>query len=174
MPKRVSNRLSRLIRERSYLSGEIVRAHDRIIDLTKAMGELRTQLFEVKADLEKREARKAELDRLIRQGSSAIDPTEINTVKKTPRTTYRPRGELVGAVIENLRASPDGISTVEMTDRIAPQFGMPWGTPKERDQALERVRRILNQLKEKGAAERFRSAITPHGQRVGIWRWVER
>lgn len=172
MAKRPNNRLARLIRERSYLSGEIVRGHDLVMALTAQIGELRERVLAAREDIAHKEARKADLDALIQQGSAAIDPADINTVKKTHRRTSGPRGDLIQAVVENLMSSPDGITTLDLAERLAPQFGMPWAAANERYQTVERVRRMLNKLKVKGAVQRLDGARSPNNQKVARWKWV--
>ena len=172
MPHNISLRLTRLIRERSYLSGEVVRGHQRVMDLIEEVGQARARLHQAEQELGSLKRRREQLDRLIRQEAPSIDPTNIQTVQETPRTTKQEHGALITTVIENLRSSPQGISTFEMTQRIAPQFGLPWSTAAEQRDSMSRARRILNRLKTQGAVKRLPSTERRNGQKLARWLWI--
>jgi septation ring formation regulator EzrA len=173
MANHVGTKLSRLIRERSYLSGELARLRDSeraILAEIEAATERLTRLRD--GDIHKARERLNELDRLIHEEAPSIDPNDINVVRRTLRRSSSKHGELIGAVVENLRSSPNGISTHEMASRIAPQFALPWTTREEKSDTISRVRRMLNNLKAKGAVQRLPGEMSANGQEIARWRWI--
>ena len=122
--------------------------------------------------MRKAKERLDELDRLIHEEAPSIDPNDIDVVRRKPRRSSGKHGALVDAVVESLRSSPDGISTHEMASRIAPQFELPWTTRDEKADTISRVRRMLNNLKMKGAVRRLPGELSENGQLVGRWRWI--
>lgn len=123
-------------------------------------------------DLRKAQERLDEIDGLVHVEAPSIDPNDINVVRRVLRKSSAKHGALIDAVVENLRSSPDGISTHEMAGRIAPQFGLPWATRDEKAAAASRVRRMLNKLKAKGAIQRLPGEMSANGQEIARWRWI--
>ncbi len=172
MTNPVGIKLARLIRERSYLSGEIARLEESAQRVERDIAAARIRLKTLRSvELAKAQQRLTEVDRLIQEDAPGIDPNDINVVRRTPRQTTGAHGNLIGAVIEILQSTTKGVSTIEVAQRIAPQFGMPWETANDRDYSVSRVRRILNNLKTRGAVERLSSTTTEHNQAVARWRW---
>jgi hypothetical protein len=173
MANHVGTKLSRLIRERSYLSGELARLRDSeqaiLAEIEAATARL-TGLRDV--DMRKAQERLDEIDGLIHVEAPAIDPNDINVVRRVLRKSSAKHGALIAAVVENLRSSPDGISTHEMAGRIAPQFALPWTTREAKSDTISRVRRMLNNLKAKGAVQRLPGEMSVNGQEIARWRWI--
>ena len=110
MANHISLRLGRLIRQRSYLSGEVVRAHQRVMDLTEEVAAARAKLHQARQELENLQQWRADLDKTIRKEAPSIDPSYIQTVQETPRKTTREHGSLIETVVAYLRASSNGVS----------------------------------------------------------------
>jgi hypothetical protein len=112
MANHVGTKLSRLIRERSYLSGEIARLRESeqaiLAEIEAATARL-TGLRDV--DLRKAQERLDEIDGLIHVEAPSIDPNDINVVRRVLRKSSAKHGALIDAVVENLRSSPDGIDS---------------------------------------------------------------
>ena len=172
MANHVSLRLSRLIRQRSYLSGEVVRAHQRVMDLTEEVAAARARLHQAQQELANLQQWRVDLDKTIRKEAPSIDPSYIQTVQETPRKTVREHGALIETVVAYLRASSNGVTTYEVARCIAPQFGLPWETSAEQSETVSRVRRIFNNLKKRGALKRLPSTQRHKGQELGLWVWI--
>ena len=172
MANHISLRLSRLIRQRSYLSGEVVRAHQRVMDLTEEVAAARAKLHQAQQELANLQQWRVDLDKTIRKEAPSIDPSYIQTVQETPRQTEREHGALIETVVAYLRASSNGVTTYEVARCIAPQFGLPWETSAEKSETVSRVRRIFNNLKKRGALKRLPSTQRHKGQELGLWVWI--
>lgn len=172
MANHIGTKLSRLIRERSYLSGEIERLEEAAQDLQREIEALRAKRKTKVVELKRVRLRLVEVDDFIRADAPNIDPNDINVVRRTPRQSTGAHGTLVGAVVALLRSNLDAVSTIEVAEKLAPEFGLPWTTAKGRDYTLSRVRRILNNLKERKAVARASAATGEHNQPVARWRWA--
>jgi prefoldin subunit 5 len=78
MASHVGTKLSRLIRERSYLSGEVGRLQESARRIQAEIADARARLKAIKAaELPKALKRLAEVDRLIQVDAPGIDPNDI-------------------------------------------------------------------------------------------------
>lgn len=171
MASTISNRLARLIRERAYLSGEIDRTQQKVEGLDQEIVALRERQRALQEEIEDQQAKLHAIDTKIREEASSIDPNDIQSMKLTPRHAPGRHGDLVKALIEMLKIYP-GISTLEMADRVAVEFGYPMGTPSQRNVVRERVKHGMHALRNKGAVERLPSKTGAKGQKVACWKWI--
>lgn len=161
MTNPVGNTLSRLIKERAYLSGAIS-AIENNIEI------LRLQL-NAKVDLLNQQIERLnELDARIIE-LSAIDVADIRAIKSTARVMKGSHGELKRALIDVLKCSKIPVTSGELVKHIAEQFSYPLDTPAQRRAARNAVICPLNLMRKRGAIVRLPSL---NSSQQGRWQWV--
>lgn len=147
MGNRLGGKLSRLIRERAYLSGAL-------LGLQVRASALRTELRATNAALRAANSRIVELDAAI--GTlSAIDPVDIRPIRSTPRVMSGERGEFRSEMIRVLKEANGAVGMRALMSHMVATFKLPMETPKDRRRAGYLVRRPLNVFRSKGAVRRL-------------------
>ena len=164
MTNLIGNRVSRLVRERAYLSGELLR-------LEQAVRDAQERLDAQKVCLNRMLARIEDVDRSIRQ-FSGIDPTCIASIRATPKTGLGQFGDLRRTLVDILKEKKSPITTVEIIQRIGPVMGWDLATAHGRKKAREAVRKPLQIFKDRMVVERLPSHETAHRRNCGVWRWI--
>ena len=163
MANPIGNRLSRLVRERAYLSGSLSGLEEEV-RLTE------TTLVAKRRRLELTLQRLAEINQKITE-ISAIDLSKIAAIRRTPRVGKKEHGALGRTVIE-LMKSGQPMSTVELIRFMAQPFGWDLSTIKGRKYAMDAVRQPLRRFKAMGVVERLSDGLAETGQLCGVWRWI--
>lgn len=147
MANRLGTNLSRLIRERAYLSGTLPALEVRV-------STLRADLKAANAALLAASSRMAELDAAI-GALSAIDPVDIRPIRSTPRVMRGVHGEFRRELLRVLKEADGAVGMRDLVRHMATTFCLPMGTPADRERAGYLVRRPLNVFRSKGAVRRL-------------------
>ena len=161
----ISHTLARLIKRRSYTSGEIRPLERRVKELRALLESAEAELAGVRNEL-------AKIDEAIAKEEADLDPEAILVRRRTARRIECRHGTFIGEIVECLKAHPESIPIYELMDQVAPKVGFPITTSQERRYAQERIRRALNTLKSKGAVMRLPSQTGLKGQPVSRWLWI--
>ena len=167
MARHLSTKLLRLIRERSYLSGELP-------ILEKAVSDRSAELQAAREDVEAARAKIADLDAQIVALAPGIDPNDIHPRRRTPRRLSAPHGSFVDTMVEILQdAGVAGINAKELGAQLWLVFPMDQSTADLRREARWKITKALSVLAARGAIEQIGQDTDPTtGQRIGRWRWV--
>lgn len=161
MGNRLGAKLSRLIRERAYLSGTLPGLQERV-------NILRADLKAANAALKVGSARLEELDAAIGV-LSAIDPAGIRPIHSTPRVMSGEHGEFRRELIRVLKDAEGVVGMRALLRHMAATFSLPLETPTDRTRAGYLVRRPLNHFRMMGAVKRL-----PNHPDTGeaCWMWI--
>ncbi|MBU6514158.1 MAG: hypothetical protein KGR99_17805 [Betaproteobacteria bacterium] len=167
MARQVGTKLLRLIRERSYLSGELP-------ILEKAVSDRSAELQAAREGLEVARAKIAELDAQIVALVPGIDPNDVHPRRRTPRRQSAPHGAFVDTLVEVLQeAGAAGINAKELGAQLWLVFPMDQSTADCRRKARRKIGKALRGLAARGAVEQIGQDTDPTtGQSIGRWRWV--
>lgn len=151
--------LARLIRERAYTAGALVKAQKAVDEGISALR---------KAVAERREViiRLAELDEKIQQ--SEIDPADIRPIRRMPRRNYGPNGTVVSDLIDLIQGAKGAITTKEIISAMVEKHGFPMDTPEHREETRRRIVRPLRSLASKGFIQRLHDT---ENNKEGVWIW---
>lgn len=152
--------MSRLVRERAYLSGSLPAIETEVADL-------RAKLKAARATLKAATDRIQVIDTSIGQ-LSVIQPSDIRSIRRTPRREGSKHGEFRRELIRVLKEASGPVWTGDLVRHMADAFDLPMDTVEDRDRASYLVRRPLYVFKNKGAVERIPTG-TPSSE--GLWRW---
>ncbi len=161
MANYVGLNLSRLIKERAYLSGSLPSMQKEVVDL-------QSNLKAKENELAQSTDRLAELDKQIAE-LSAIDPNDIRPIKATPREMIGAHGSFRQELIRLLKSYDEPVSSGELIDYMAKKFGYQMNSTKQLRAARDAVCRPLNVFRERGVVERHPSL---DGSQQGRWLWV--
>ena len=161
MANHVGTKLSRLIKERAYLTGSLP-------ELDGQIAELKLQIRKSKAMAKEARQRIEQVDWQI-QALSAIDTTQIRAIRRTPRRLQAKHGAFVGELIQILREDPLPVRTEDIVAHMVQVFNMPQSTPHEREHTRKRITRCLRNLVSKGAVKRLHD---PRQTISGLWCWT--
>lgn len=161
MANYVGTKLSRLIKERAYRSGDLN-------SLQKEADELSARLKKARGTIRQQAKAIAKLDEQI-ETLSAIDPNDIRAIRATPRSLTTPHGAFRRELVDFLKKQRGPVKMDAIVDHMVKHFDMPMAPPDERLRTFQRVRRPLNVFKQKGAVKRLPSCPET-GQ--GIWMWI--
>lgn len=161
MANYLGTKLSRLVRRRAYLGGDIIRLDARVVELRNSLAAAEKAAQDAKEELQ---ALDGEIETL-----SEIDVTDIRAIRATPRTTEGRHGQFVRELVRVLREADSPVDTEDLVAHMASTFSVPISTREQRKCAEDMVRRRLNELREDSAVIRLPSAP---GKRTGIWRWI--
>lgn len=154
-------KLSRLVRRRAYLAGEIVGREKRVAELRSRLTAEEKAVQDAKDHLQ---ALDVEIER-----ESALDVADIRPIRATPRTMDGKHGQFVRELIRLLKEANGPVDMENLVEPMALRFSIPFSTGEERKRAGYLVRRRLNKLREYGAVHRL---PTVPGRRTGVWRWI--
>ena len=157
---RVGTKLSRLIRERAYLSGSLP-------SLQIEVDELRGRLKVARKALRDATKRRQSIDAAI-QELSAIEPSQIRSIRRTPRREGNRHGEFRRELVRVLKNARSPAWSSDLVRHMAKAFGLPMETPEQRERARHLVLRPLYAFKKKGAVERLPTGAI---NSEGLWRW---
>jgi len=158
MANYVATKLSRLIKERAYRSGDLN-------SLQNETDELSAQLKKKRGTIRQQAKAIAKLDEQIEK-LSAIDPNDIRAIRATPRRLTPPQGTSRRELIDFLKKQDGPVRMDAIVNHTVKHFDMPMAPPDERLRTFQRVGRPLNVFKPKGAVKRLPSCPET-GQ--GIW-----
>lgn len=164
MANLLGNRLSRLVRERAYLSGSIPAYKQEVDHAQRVLDGKIALMNQALAALECLDQQIGTLSRL--------DPNEIAAIRATPRKNQIPRGDIRLTLIDMLREKAGPMTMVELVRRMASTFGWDLSTTRGRRYARDSVRGSLRYLRGKGAVERLSDHLSMNGITCGIWRWI--
>lgn len=168
MANYIGAKLSRFIQQRAYVAGEIERLDKLEVELSAIISKARKDMRVAKqAALVFRE-RVCCLDEQIQQ-LSAIDPSDIRSIRSMPRKTAGEYGDFRRELIRLMKESGGALTMSEMVGHMAKLFKMPLITSEDRVRATYLVRRPLNHFRQLGAVERLPSLP---GTIEGVWRWI--
>jgi hypothetical protein len=158
----LGTKLSRLIRERAYLSGALPGLQDRVSDL-------RADLKAANAAFKAGSARLAELDAAI--GSlSVIDPAVIRPIQGIQRVMSGKHGEFRRELIRVLKEAEGAVGMRTLVRHMSAAFSLPMETSRDMRRAGDLVRRPLNIFRAKGAVKRLPDHIDT-GE--AYWMWID-
>lgn len=163
MANYLGNRLSRLIRERAYLSGSLPELQE---DVRQAQTSLDAKVHR----LNLAQQRLLDVDQQLRELSS-IDPSKIAAIRRTTRHGHKEHGAIRRMIFDLLKLGQP-IRTTDLIRHMAPLFDWDLSTPKGRIYAIDAVREPLRRFKNKGLVERLPDGVSDNGQRIGVWRWI--
>ena len=161
----ISHRLARLIKKRSYASGEVAIA-------TRRVESIRLQLAAAKESFRAVKRQLAAIDAEIKQIESELDVQAIAARRHTPRRIAAKRGTLLGEIIQYMQDATGPVPLHTVTAHVAQVVGLPMDSMTQRNYAHERIRRELNKLKVKGAVARMENAVSSTGRAIGCWIWT--
>jgi hypothetical protein len=153
-------KLSRLIRERAYLSGTL-------LILQKEFDLIKLQLEAKATSASNASERLNELDKQIIE-LSAIEPLEIRAIRLTPRVMHGSHGSFRRELVWILQNTDEPISTGPLVQYMAEMFSLSLDTHQQRTCAREKIRGPLNILKKRGVVTRLPSL---EGSTQGRWQW---
>lgn len=166
MARRLSTKLLRLIRERSYLAGEVTR-------LEQVVAERLADLEQAQARVAAAKAQLAEMDTTITTLEPTLRPDDIRSQRRIPRRYPTAHGRIVDTLVEVLQeAGPQGITSRELTRQLLLVFPMDVSSSDLYEDARHRFRRPLLTLKKRGVVEQIGEEKTPGGKTVVRWRWI--
>lgn len=163
MANTLGSRLSRLVRERAYISGSIS-------SLKKDIVQAEANLCAMTRRLDLVLQRLADVDEQI-AALSAIDVSGIAAIRPTPRLGQKEYGSIRRTIIDLMKRGQP-ISTAELIQLMTPIFEWNLSTRSGREYAIDAVREPLRRFKNKGVVERLPDQITQTGRRCGVWRWI--
>ena len=161
MANHVGTQLSRLLKERVYLSGNAERIEAEI-------SKLQAQIDEKHSALQQEVARIRELDEAIAELSD-IDPNDLKSMQARPRDIKVRHGSIRNELVKLLRDSGKVWRTGELVVALAAKLGFPAETPKDKRRMQERVRRPMNLWCKEGYVKRLPDCPET-GQ--GVWQWI--
>lgn len=153
-------KLSRLIRERAYVSGAIE-------PLQREIADVEFKLVAAKATYAEHLSRLTHLDEQIAYHSS-INPEEIRPIRKLARVTQGEYGSFRRELIRLLKEADGPVAIGYLVDRMADMFHLPLETAADRKHSMDLVRKPLNIFRRRGAVERLPNVPE---ERQGRWRW---
>lgn len=154
-------KLSRLIRERAYVSGAIEPLQQEITDIESALASAKAKHAEHLARLQ-------HLDEQIIQLSTINPQEDIRPIRKLARVTQGEYGSFRRELVRLLKEADGPVSVGYLVDRMANMFHLPLETAADRKHSMDLVRKPLNIFRRRGAVERL---PTRPGERQGVWRW---
>lgn len=161
MANYVGLKLSRLIKERAYLSGSLSSTQ-------KEVDDLRSKLKTKENELAQKTDRIAEVDKLIAE-QSAIDTADIRAIRSMPRKMNGEHGGLTRELIAALKIVDKPVASGVLVEYLAEMFGYPMDTPQQRAKTRKYIRGPLNLLRKRGVVVRHPSL---DGSRQGRWQWI--
>jgi hypothetical protein len=158
----LGTKLSRLIRERAYVSGALPGLQERVSDL-------RADLKAANAAFKASSVRLAELDAAI-GALSVIDPVGIRPIQGIQRVMSGKHGEFRRELIRVLKEAEGAIGMRTLVRHMAAEFSLPMETRRDMRRAGYLVRRPLNIFRVKGAVRRL-----PDHPDTGeaYWMWID-
>jgi hypothetical protein len=163
MAKFISNRLARLIKARAYTAGSLP-VLDRKID------ELEQSLRKLREDAVAARERVQLLDAEIARTASSIEPSDIRSIRPTPRRPGTRYGRVTDAVIALLQeVQEDGITIEEIVMRLNNPDALPWVTADDRDRTRHKIRNILTKLTLKGVLVGVEIPGSSHFMKRWFW-----
>lgn len=163
MANLIGSRLSRLVRERAYISGSISNLKK---DVEQAEANLSAKMRRLDLVLQ----RLVEVDQQI-TALSDIDVSEIAAIRPTPRVGKREHGALRRTIID-VMSNGRPMRTVDLITLMAPIFEWDLSTLKGRKYASNAVCDPLYRFKARGLVERLPDVRSDTGQLCGVWRWI--
>ena len=161
MANYLGTKLSRLVKEHSYLSGTIEHA-------PKTIERLRRDLETLEASYATALSRLSEVKQVIDE-LSAIDTEDIRPTRALKRQELGRHGQFRRELVRVLKEARGPISMIEMIDELSNVFNIPLNTSIDKKRAYNRLRSPLAYFKDKGAVERL--PCRP-GSMDGVWRWI--
>ncbi len=163
MANLIGSRLSRLVRERAYISGSISNLKK---DVEQAEANLSAKMRRLDLVLQ----RLVEVDQQI-TALSDIDVSEIAAIRPTPRVGKREHGALRRTIID-VMSSGRPMRSVDLISLMAPIFEWDLSTLEGRKYASNAVCDPLYRFKDRGIVERLPDARSDTGRPCGVWRWI--
>ena len=154
-------KLNKLVKERTYLGGTLLR-------LQNKAEELRVEYKATRVAVKKANVRWAELGSEIEK-LSALDLEDIRKIKETPRKTDQLHGALTREFIRVLKSIDGPITTGELVQYIVKLYGYPYNTQAERRATRNAVICPLNIFSKRGVVIRLPAL---EGSKQGRWQWV--
>jgi hypothetical protein len=162
MARKISLKLARLIRERAYTSGALVKAGRRMSILRKEMEEAERQYTATSAYL-------AEIDIALAKHPS-IQPNRIRPIEPSPRRLELRHGAFSQEIVRYMRTSEQPVCSGALLNHLCDVFSMSKGdTPSERKWLLCKLRHSLRAIEAKGAIQRLHERKTT---KAGLWLWI--
>lgn len=168
MANYIGAKLSRLIKQRAYDSGEVERLSEIEVKLTAVISKARAGLRAAKNNSQALQERIRRTDEEI-QLLSVMNPVEIRKIRAMPRKMNGKHGDFRRELIKVLKNAGGALNIGEMVAYMAKRFDIPMVTTQDRVRARYLVRRQLNIFKKRGAVERLPSL--PENNH-GVWRWI--
>lgn len=163
MARYISQRLSNLFREHSYVKGRMVQAQRKLARLKR----------EIEQSEEVCRASQIEIDRLAGEIKILAPEIELDQVKATKK--MKPRrfrhGALNELLIRLLREASGELSTSQLMVMTAQELGVPLIPQENYNRHREAIRRQLAHWAVKGFVERLHSPTEKGNYIEGLWRW---
>jgi DNA primase large subunit len=161
--------VTRLIRQRSYAGGELLRTEKKLEQATATLRAARAAHRAAKKEMQVILKRVEDLDREITE-RSAVDISDIYARRATPKRRTRRWGKHLAEIAELFEKTEDGIlSTAEIVDHMALLYDLPQITTAERRTARRWITSKLQYLVRRGAVERLHD---PSDNLLGRWVWI--
>lgn len=154
--------LSRLVRRRAYLAGNIFKLEEQAEEVRRALAAAERVVLDARQDL-------ATLDAEI-EAESGIHGEDIRPIRHVPRGTIGQHGTFLPALVEILKETGGPIDMRDLVGQMALRFSVTLSTAAERDRFGSIVRRAMNKLRLKEAVVRLPAA---RGEKAGVWCWID-
>lgn len=161
MANYLGSRLSRLVRRRAYLAGDITKLEEQIADLQCELAAAEQAVANAWAEL-------ATLDSEI-EAEPGLEVNDIRAIRAIPRATGGKHGEFVRELVRLLRDADGPVDMEDLVAQMASRFSVPISTGVERKRFGGLVRRATNKLRKKSAVVRLPAEP---GKTTGVWRWI--
>lgn len=156
---RTPSDLKYLLNERAAVAGALTQVQMRAAPLLAELACLEAQAEHLRLKLEPLQAQESEqrvsldaLDTVIQHMYPTADPSCAGTVKASSGRCGH-RGELAKFLLSALRQAPaEGVAVSTLLLLVASKFGLTFGSPQERENFRDGVRRQLRRWRDAGLA----------------------